>query len=175
MSALLNQLQIASPCPAKWEDMTGDDKVRFCSQCQKNVYNISKMTSVEAESLIKEKEGNLCARIFKRIDGTVLTQDCPVGVEKIRARARVMRQAVATFLVGVAGFLMGLVVPQKWKQPLEDALVQKMVIPFEECESRGVHVSGLMMPAQSDTQIQPPVIQISTNQFGIPTRQFVDP
>jgi hypothetical protein len=145
MSSILDQIQIASPCHANWEEMSGDDKVRFCSQCKKNVYNFSLMSSSEAEALIKEKEGSLCARFFRRTDGTVLTQDCPVGLEKIRARARVMRHAVATFLVGVAGFLMGLALPQKWKQPLEDALVQKMTVPPES--PRAVVMGEICVPS----------------------------
>jgi hypothetical protein len=131
MSSILDRIQIASPCPAKWEEMTGDDKIRFCSQCQKNVYNFSSMTPAEGEALIAEKEGKLCGRIFRRTDGTVLTQDCPVGLEKIRARALVAKQAIATFLVGVMGFVLGLALPQKWKQPLEDSLAQKMIEPVQ--------------------------------------------
>jgi hypothetical protein len=131
MSTLLDQVTIASPCPARWDEMTGNEKSRFCSQCQKNVYNFSAMTSNEAETLIKEKEGNLCGRFFRRADGMTLTQDCPVGMEKIRARAQVIKQTMATFLVGIMGFVLGLALPQKWKQPIEDALVKKMTPPPE--------------------------------------------
>lgn len=75
----LNRIEVASPCPARWEDMTGDERSRFCQHCQKHVFNFSAMTRVEAEQLIVEKEGNLCARMYRRKDGTVLTADCPVG------------------------------------------------------------------------------------------------
>jgi hypothetical protein len=53
--------------------------------CRLNVFNLSGMTREEAEALIRSKEGRLCVRFFKRDDGTVLTQDCPVGFP---ARAR---------------------------------------------------------------------------------------
>ena len=140
MSTLLSQLQIASPCPAKWEDMNGDDKVRFCSQCQKNVFNISKMNAAEAENLVLQKEGHLCVRMFKRKDGTVLTQDCPVGLAKIKDKGRAMLQIAATLMAGFLGFFLGLFVPQKWKQPLEDQLVLKMTAPFEI--PRSTHMLG---------------------------------
>jgi hypothetical protein len=132
MSALLDQLQIASPCQAKWEDMTGDDKVRFCSQCQKNVFNISNMDAAKAESLIVQKQGRLCLRMYRRHDGTVITQDCPVGLAKIKDKGRAMLYAAATLMAGAVGLFLGLFVPQKWKQPLEDRLVQKMTTPFEK-------------------------------------------
>ncbi len=56
------RLRVASPCPADWNAMQGDDRVRFCGQCVKNVYNLSAMTHAEAEDLIREKEGKLCVR-----------------------------------------------------------------------------------------------------------------
>src|SRR5262245_26944298 len=80
------RLRVASPCPADWSAMQGDDRVRFCGQCQKNVYNLSAMTHAEAEDLIREKEGKLCVRFYQRTDGTVLTADCPVGRRRRRRR-----------------------------------------------------------------------------------------
>src|SRR5215472_13087466 len=50
--------KIANACNADWEQMTGDDQVRFCKSCEKNVYNLSAMTAEAAEALIVEKEGN---------------------------------------------------------------------------------------------------------------------
>ncbi len=76
---ILDDIRIASPCPAEWEEMAGDDRARFCSNCSKHVYNISAMTAEEATTLILGREGRLCVRIYRRNDGTVLTADCPVG------------------------------------------------------------------------------------------------
>jgi hypothetical protein len=95
---MLAQTKIASPCSASWEKMTGDDQVRFCDGCQKNVYDLSAMTSVEAEALLREKEGDLCARFYRRADGTIMTSDCSVGVRK----KRVQRAAGAALLFGGA-------------------------------------------------------------------------
>lgn len=83
---LLGEIRIASPCNADWNAMTGDEQTRFCDKCSKNVYNISAMTTEQAESLIREKEGKLCIRYYQRADGTVLTADCPVGGRKKRNR-----------------------------------------------------------------------------------------
>lgn len=95
---LLGEVRVASPCPADWNEMVGDEQSRFCDKCAKNVYNLSAMTTEQAESLIREKEGHLCVRYYHRADGTILTADCPVGVRKKRVKA-------ATFMaaIGVAG------------------------------------------------------------------------
>ena len=82
----LQQIRIAKPCAARWDDMVGDERSRFCIACKKNVYNFSAMTAAEAQDLIRENEGRLCGRIYRRRDGTVLTADCPVGVAWARTR-----------------------------------------------------------------------------------------
>lgn len=66
--------------------MSGNDRVRFCDHCQLNVYNISELTQLETESLIASTEGRLCARLFHREDGTIITSDCPVGLRTLRKR-----------------------------------------------------------------------------------------
>lgn len=84
---VLDNVRIASPCPVSWDDMQGDDRVRFCGQCSMNVYNLSAMTRAEAEHLVTTREGRLCGAFYRRPDGTILTADCPVGLRAVRARA----------------------------------------------------------------------------------------
>ncbi len=98
----LESLRIASPCLARWDEMVGDERARFCALCQKNVYNLSAMTRREAEDLVASREGGLCARLYRRADGTVLTADCPVG--RRRRAARWLRRAVASIGAAVAVF-----------------------------------------------------------------------
>jgi len=101
--ALLTNIRVASPCPARWADMTGDDRARFCAQCQKHVYNLSEMTAEDASDLIREKEGKLCVRFYQRADGKVLTADCPVGAAAVWRKAkRLAAAAVALLCSGVA-------------------------------------------------------------------------
>lgn len=105
---VLPNIRIAAPCTADWNAMTGDERVRACAQCNKNVYNLSSMTRDEAESLIVAKEGKLCVRYFQRKDGTILLKDCTVGVSKRRKR-RVFAAGAAALLAtggGAAAFLM---------------------------------------------------------------------
>lgn len=80
-------MRIASPCPARWEDMSGGEKSRFCEQCGLHVYNLSQMTRAEAQSLVANTEKRICAKVYRRADGKVLTKDCPVGLQSARKRA----------------------------------------------------------------------------------------
>jgi hypothetical protein len=98
----VNETRIATPCAANWEEMQGDDKVRFCAVCRLNVYNLSAMDVEEAAEVLANREGRLCARFYRRKDGTLITQDCPVGVEFRNQRRTVVRT------IGVAaGALVG--------------------------------------------------------------------
>ena len=94
--SLLNDLQVATPCSADWEQMPGTDQVRHCQQCNLNVYNLSHMTEAAATALIVEKEGHLCVRFYRRADGTLLTRDCPVGLP-VRAWRQARYVALTAF------------------------------------------------------------------------------
>lgn len=94
-------LAIASPCPASWDAMTGDDRVRHCSTCDRPVYNLAAMKPGEVAGLIESTGGHLCGRLYRRKDGTALASDCPVGVRLSRGR-RLRRLAIAGMLATLA-------------------------------------------------------------------------
>ena len=85
--------------------MIGDERKRFCTHCSLSVFNLSDMTREEAERFLFESEGRICARFYRRADGTVITEDCPVGVRAFRDRVRTVAGAftslIATFITGV--------------------------------------------------------------------------
>jgi TonB family protein len=92
----LSKIRIAAPCSAEWRFMYGDDRVRFCGQCSMNVYNLSAMTKEAAEDLIRKTEGRLCIRFYRRNDGTILTDNCPLGLHAIKKRLSSLSAAIAT-------------------------------------------------------------------------------
>jgi len=97
----LNHVRIAAPCPADWDQMLGNERVRFCSQCSLNVYNLSGMTRADAESLIARTEGRLCVRFYRRSDGSIITKDCPVGLRAIRRRMSYVAKAISSTVMGL--------------------------------------------------------------------------
>jgi len=80
--------------------MIGDERVRFCGQCELNVYNLSALNRTQAENLISGTEGRLCVRFHRRKDGSILTQDCPVGLRALRRRMSRFRRALAAAILG---------------------------------------------------------------------------
>src|SRR5262249_5401143 len=109
LTSPLDNLRIAAPCSADWDQMFSfeDERVRFCSQCNLNVYNLSDMSRREAEALITKTEGRLCVRFYRKADGSVLTQNCPVGLKAIKRRVAWVAQVIlgmASSLVSGLGF-----------------------------------------------------------------------
>lgn len=74
---LIDEVRIAEPCPVSWDAMQGDARVRHCDLCAHHVYNFAEMTRDEAEQLLQTHEGRLCARMYVRPNGTMMTSDCP--------------------------------------------------------------------------------------------------
>jgi hypothetical protein len=109
--AVLDQIAVAAPCPVSWDAMHGDHQVRFCARCERNVYNLSEMSAVEAVQLIEARQGQLCVQLFRRRDGTLVTADCPVGwrwrVFKFLRRRRLAWAAALFALVFLSGCPMG--------------------------------------------------------------------
>lgn len=101
----LDNIKIASPCSQDWDAMIGNERKRYCGECKLNVYNLSGMSQTEAENLITNAEGRLCVRFFRRADGTVLTQDCPVGWRAVKVRMTKMATAFASLIFGLIGGL----------------------------------------------------------------------
>jgi len=99
---MIENIRIASPCPANWEQMRGDDRVRHCDACNLNVYNLAAFTESEIRDLVANRKGRLCGRIYQRQDGTVLTQNCPVGLRAVTQR--ISRIAGAVFALLTVNF-----------------------------------------------------------------------
>jgi hypothetical protein len=85
----IDQIEISSPCSESWDGMRrtpGEEWVRFCGKCRQNVYNVEAMSRGQARRLIAAREGNVCVRILRRPDGTLVTADCWARLRAARRR-----------------------------------------------------------------------------------------
>jgi Carboxypeptidase regulatory-like domain len=116
----LSSIRIASPCPADWEKMVGDERVRHCAECNLNVYNLSALTEREARQLLEGNNGNrVCLRLYRRADGTIITQDCPWGFRALRRRAGRLASALFSAALSVS-VARAKPIPQQNQQPTEE-------------------------------------------------------
>lgn len=85
--------------------MEGNGRVRYCLQCRKNVYNLSEMSGQEAADLVTKTEGRLCVRFYRREDGTMLTQNCPVGARLAWQKLKSVAASILVTLSGIGGVI----------------------------------------------------------------------
>ncbi len=163
----LESLEVASPCHVDWDEMTGDEQARFCLHCEKNVYNISEMSRAEAEQFMRQQEGPICIRMYRRHDGTVINDDCPVGLRKVKqklkaARARLFKTIAASFALVSSLFASSAAQAQKQqdeksKPPVKTTKEPKKNDPgtCKPIPSKGpiVPTMGLVAPAPSEAII----------------------
>jgi hypothetical protein len=143
----LDHLRIASPCPANWEAMSGDERVRFCDLCNLQVYNIAWLTRKEAESVIAGTEGRICARLFHRSDGTVITKDCPVGLSAVRRRVARIAGAVFATIVGLCSMAVG----QKPSQKDKNDCRQQVAVSRSDLQTEPGQISGKILDPMGAT------------------------
>src|SRR5262245_53049487 len=96
----LDQLKVVSPCSTDWDRMSGDEKKRFCSECDKYVYDFSQMTRRQVEAIVSIHRGRMCARITLRPDGSLVTLEAPPVLPIVARRASpVVNATLATILI----------------------------------------------------------------------------
>jgi hypothetical protein len=97
----LDSLRIVTPCTLPWSSMRGDDAVRFCARCHKNVYNVAALSEAEAVALVERAEGRVCLRLTRRPDGTVVTGDCWAALRRARQRGLLALAVAAPAIIAV--------------------------------------------------------------------------
>jgi hypothetical protein len=126
---MLESMRIPIRCKEDWEKMRGNDQIRHCFKCNKNVYNLSAMTAEEAEALLEtRRQIDTCVRFFVRPDGTMVTADCTRKKRNIMILAGAAAAAAAVAGVGAAQLsshdsaaaLADVVVPTETFQNVED-------------------------------------------------------
>jgi hypothetical protein len=145
--SLLDHLYLASPCSVSWESMVGSERQRNCGGCSKTVFNISDMTRGEAEAFLLENGSSQCMRFYRRTDGTIMTDNCPRALRKIRDKCKL----AARIAVGLVAFMVSL--PSALAQSIQtgDSAVvkenlQKIAAPDTVAPASSMRGRALPMP-----------------------------
>jgi len=72
-----DRLNVVSPCASSWGRMSGSADKRHCAECNKFVFDFSQMTRSQIEAVVTAKRGQLCARITRREDGSLVMLEPP--------------------------------------------------------------------------------------------------
>ena len=66
------KFQLTIDCPQKWDSMTGDEQIRHCGMCKKNIHNLEEFREEEAQAIIEE--GTNCVRMEANHRGQIKTR-----------------------------------------------------------------------------------------------------
>ena len=121
-------LRISSPCPMAWNDLTGNDRVRYCGQCKLNVYNLAEMSDAEVDALVRKTEGRLCGRLFLRGDRTATLRDCQTA-RKQRLYRRLATIGAVVLLAGFGWLFRGMEGPDRSRLPDWVRAIVNMIDP----------------------------------------------
>ncbi|QTV05791.1 hypothetical protein [Faecalibacter bovis] len=58
-------IQIPQPCHKKWNDLNGTNRVKFCSSCNNNVYNLNQLSANDIQNIIQREE-KVCGMLVKK-------------------------------------------------------------------------------------------------------------
>jgi hypothetical protein len=75
----MSNIRLDQPCQIPWETMQGDDRVRFCTQCNLHVHNLSVMTEAEATDLLTSRPGRTCVAFLPQPNGSPTFQAEPAS------------------------------------------------------------------------------------------------
>lgn len=149
--SLLDNVYLASPCSIAWDTMTGDENKRSCNGCSRTVYNISDMTRQEAEAFLLANGTTECMKFYRRKDGTIMTDDCPRALRKIRDRCKL----VANVAAGLVAFVVAL--PSALAQSIEKGDTTPIQNTLNKTISTPTSVPHLPYPGGVAIMPRPPV------------------
>lgn len=145
-AGLVESLTIPTPCKARWEDMRGDDTVRRCARCDREVHDLTRMTKDEIALLFSSAAKTPGARMRRRPDGRVVGGECAPEKPSMTLRAARFVGAGMLFGAGFAGVVTLAVVPRLIElRPIDRPL------PVARARAAEIDVAAL----QSDPTPQP--------------------
>jgi hypothetical protein len=82
----------------------------------------------EAVDLLRATEGRICARIYQRSDGTVLTADCPVGLRLVARRAKRMAFGAVAASFGAVAAVLGFLASSPMRRVVDVEPVRRVIV-----------------------------------------------
>lgn len=77
---IVNTIEVISPCLVPWETMHGDERVRSCDRCQRQVFDLTEMSTAEAAAILEVAKHRPCVRFYRKRDGRIMIADGSAGL-----------------------------------------------------------------------------------------------
>ena len=133
-----------------WDDLVGNDRIRYCGKCKLNVYNLADMAPPEVEAIVRRTEGRLCGRLYLRGDRTASLRDCPSTAKRAILR-RIVATASVLFLALFATLFRSMEGPDRSGLP---GWLQSIVALIDPKPDRRPCVVGTLAPLPPPAPLQ---------------------
>lgn len=104
-SHALSEITVSTPCPMDWNQMCGDNRTRYCTACGKDVHDFAQMTSAQANALLRDNDGDVCGRLSRFADGTIMTADFGAPTEPAKIPWQFNIRSLMGVIAGLAATL----------------------------------------------------------------------
>ena len=115
---LRKQLKIDNPCSANWDQMIGNEWVRFCEHCRLTVNDLTPLTPKRVRRLIAGSKGRLCVRFKQDHDGLPLIKAVPQQLHQIRKRVSKLAAGAFTATLSLSSAVSSPTTPGFVQQPV---------------------------------------------------------
>lgn len=116
--------KMATPnCPFVWSENPDNPKerVKYCTNCNAQVYNLSGFDMTETQSLIFKRENRSNAPLYKREDGKFMTSDCPIALKKKKDKQMLIGGAALVLVLLIIMVVASFMAPQPPQAPAPTA------------------------------------------------------
>lgn len=116
--------KMATPnCPFVWSENPDNPKerVKYCTNCNAQVYNFSGFDMTETQSLIFKRENRNNAPLYKREDGKFMTSDCPIALKKKKDKQMLIGGAALVLVLLIIMVVASFMAPQPPQAPASTA------------------------------------------------------
>jgi len=101
------------------------------------------MTKQEAEQLILRAEDRLCVRYYRRRDGTIITRNCPVGIQAIKDKFRSTKATLIAAALSLVSYTTALI---GFRSELPDLRVLRVTAMDLDMANRTTITGELVFP-----------------------------
>lgn len=118
------QLSIPSPCHEDWQQMTPVEKGRFCTSCQKKVFDFANMPDSEIVSVLRS-HNHVCGRLTAK----QLKDGIKPPKEKSLIGVAATAAAISLLTAGANDVIAQVPVPTEQHEAQKDSIIGKVLVP----------------------------------------------
>ncbi len=73
---MIDRAKLPIVCDKSWDELDGDENVRFCRTCMRSVWDLSEFDTPQLEALVAYHGPKICGRVRRSPDGTPVGREC---------------------------------------------------------------------------------------------------